>query len=247
LTKDPNNLPFWEHLEELRWRLLKCISAIVLAAFGTYIYSDLLIDTLIKPTENLSIGLNLQVLKVTSMFTIKLGLAIMGGIMFSIPVLIYQTWRFLAPAIENFGAITFIGVILFSSFFFFTGIFFAYKIIIPYSLTFFTSISFTDIPVNYNFTLDGYLNYTLWLLFACGLIFQLPVITLFFAKTGLLTPAFLRHYRKYMFIFFLILAGILTPPDPVSQVLIVIPLVLLYELSIFIAWTVNRKQINESP
>lgn len=240
MKKDPNNLPFWEHLEELRWRLLKCIGAIVLSAFVTYYYSDLLLNSLIKPTENLSVNLNLQVLKVTSMFTIKLGLAIMGGIMISIPVLIYQLLRFLAPAIKNTSKVQFLVVILFSSFFFLMGILFAYHIIIPYSLSFFTSMSFTAIPVDYNFTLDGYLTYILWLLFACGLIFQLPVITWFFAKIGLLTPAFLRHYRKYMFVFFLVIAGILTPPDPVSQILIVIPLILLYELSIFISWLVKN-------
>lgn len=241
MKKDPNNLPFWEHLEELRWRLLKCIGTVIIAAFLTYTFSDSLLDILIEPTKNLSIKLNLQVLKVTSMFTIKLGLAIMGGIMLSIPIFIYQIWRFLSPALHHSGPIQLSLVILFSSIFFFGGILFANKIIIPYSLSFFTSISFTNFPINYNFTLESYLNYTLWLIFSCGLIFQLPVITWFFAKSGILTPAFLIHYRKYMFIIFLILAAILTPPDPISQILIVIPLILLYEFSIFISWIVNRK------
>jgi sec-independent protein translocase protein TatC len=92
-----------------------------------------------------------------------------------------------------------------------------------------------SVQVAYNFTLEGYLTYILWLLFGCGLLFQLPVISIFFTKIGILTPAFLREYRKFAIVVFLILGAVLTPPDPVSQILIVLPMLLLYEFSILLS------------
>ena len=97
-------------------------------------------------------------------------------------------------------------------------------------------------PVDYNFTLEGYLIYILWLIFGCGLLFQLPVISIFFTRIGILTPAFLKEYRKYAIIMAFILAAILTPPDPISQILIVIPLLLLYEFSILISKILKPKK-----
>ena len=240
---DPNKLAFWDHLEELRWRIFKSIITVIFFSLISFIYSDQLMQILIAPTQNLDVELNLQVLKVTSMFTIKLGLALMGGFILSIPILIFQFWQFVSPAIEENYTIQVVGIVLFSSIFFFGGLFFAYSIIIPYTLSFFTSMTFKNFPVNYNYTLDGYLSYILWLILSCGLLFQLPVITYFFSKIGLLTPAFLRHYRKYVFVLFLILAAVLTPPDPLSQVLIVIPLMILYEFSIFMSWLIHRKSL----
>jgi len=122
------------------------------------------------------------------------------------------------------------------------GLFFGYHILIPFSLKFFTSMTTTVIDVKYNFTLDGYLVYVMWLLFACGLIFQLPILSVMGTKIGILTPAFLRNYRKYAIVTFLIFGAVLTPPDPLSQLLIFIPLVLLYEFSIFISWLFTSKQ-----
>ena len=112
---------------------------------------------------------------------------------------------------------------------------FAYFVIIPFSLSFFTSLTAETIDIAYNFTLEGYLVYILWLIFGCGLLFQLPVVSIFFTKIGFLTPAFLREYRKLAIVVFLILGAILTPPDPVSQILIVVPLIILYEFSILIS------------
>jgi sec-independent protein translocase protein TatC len=112
---------------------------------------------------------------------------------------------------------------------------FAYFVIIPFSLAFFTSLTTETIDVAYNFTLEGYLMYILWLIFGCGLLFQLPVVSIFFTKIGILTPSFLREYRKFAVVVFLILGAVLTPPDPVSQILIVVPLIILYEFSILIS------------
>ena len=228
-------MPFWDHLEELRWRLIKAIIAILIGAGFSYAYSDLIMYWLINPTESLSIDLNLQVLKITSMFTVKLSVALFGGIILGLPVILYQFWRFISPAFEDKYGVAVIFTVLFSSAFFLLGMSFAYFVIIPFSLAFFTSLTAETIDVAYNFTLEGYLMYILWLIFGCGLLFQLPVISIFFTKIGILTPAFLREYRKFAVVVFLILGAVLTPPDPVSQILIVVPLIILYEFSILIS------------
>jgi sec-independent protein translocase protein TatC len=112
---------------------------------------------------------------------------------------------------------------------------YAYFVIIPFSLAFFTSLTSESVDVAYNITLEGYLIYILWLIFGCGLLFQLPVVSVFFTKIGILTPAFLQEYRKFSIVIFFIFGAMLTPPDPISQILIVVPLILLYEFSILIS------------
>ena len=228
-------MPFWDHLEELRWRLIKSIIAILIGAGFSYAYSDIIMYWLINPTESLSIDLNLQVLKITSMFTVKLSVALFGGMILGLPVILYQFWRFISPAFEDKYGVAVIFTVLFSSAFFLLGMSFAYFVIIPFSLAFFTSLTAETIDVAYNFTLEGYLMYILWLIFGCGLLFQLPVISIFFTKIGILTTAFLREYRKFAVVVFLIIGAVLTPPDPVSQILIVVPLIILYEFSILIS------------
>ena len=235
MSEDRPEMPFWDHLEELRWRLIKSIFAILMGSLIAYSYSDFVMYWLINPTKALAIDLNLQVLKITSMFTVKLSVALFGGMILGMPIILYQFWRFISPAFEDRYGLAVFFTVLFSSAFFILGMSFAYFIIIPFSLAFFTSLTADSIDISYNFTLEGYLTYMLWLVFGCGLLFQLPVISIFFTKIGILTPTFLRVYRKFAFIVFLVLGAILTPPDPVSQVLIVIPLVLLYEFSILIS------------
>ncbi len=228
-------LSFWEHLEELRWSFIKILLAIIVGGIFSYLFSDGILGYLTEPSKSLNIDLNLQVLKVTSMFMVKVGVAIMGGITLGIPVIIYQIWKFVSPAFEKDYSWSIIFIVFFATILFFVGLAFGYYIIIPFSLGFFTSLTSTAVDVKYNFTLKGYLSYIMWIMFACGLVFQLPMLTIFFTRIGLVTPKSLKNYRKYAFIIFLILAAILTPPDPLSQILIVIPLFLLYEVSIIIS------------
>ena len=235
MTRSNFDMSFWEHLEELRWRLIKSILAIIIGAVITYHYGDIVIYWLVEPSQALAVDLSLQVLKVTSMFTVKLSVALFGGIFMGLPVIMYQFWRFISPAFEKEHGFAVFITILFSTLFFVLGMSFAYFIIVPFSLSFFTSLTTDVVNVNYNFTLEGYLIYILWLVFGCGLLFQLPVISILFTRIGILTPAFLREYRKYAIVIALILGAVLTPPDPVSQILIVIPLILLYEFSILIS------------
>jgi len=235
MTNKSPEMPFWDHIEELRWRLIKSIVVVLIGAGITYKFSDIIMHWLIIPTESLDIDLNLQVLKITSMFTVKLSIALFGGITLGLPILLYQFWRFVSPAFEDRHGLAVLITVLFSSAFFVLGMCFSYFVIIPFSLAFFTSLTSESVDVAYSFTLEGYLTYILWLVFGCGLLFQLPVISIFFTRIGLLTPSFLMEYRKFSIVVFLILGAVMTPPDPVSQILIVVPLILLYEFSILIS------------
>ena len=230
---DHGNMSFLDHLEELRWRLIKALTSVLIGAIVIYFFIDQVIEILILPTRKLD--LDLQVLKVQGMFLIKWGLAFVGGVILAIPVLTYQTWKFIIPGLLVNERKYLFPLIIFTFISFLAGVLFAYFVIIPFSLSFFTSLTAETIDVAYNFTLEGYLMYILWLIFGCGLLFQLPVVSIFFTKIGILTPAFLREYRKFAFVVFLILGAILTPPDPVSQILIVVPLIILYEFSILIS------------
>ena len=152
-------MPFWDHLEELRWHLIKSILAIITGAAITYYYGDIVIYWLVAPSQALNMDLNLQVLKVTSMFTIKLSVALFGGIFIGLPVILYQFWKFISPAFEEKHGLSIFITILISTLFFLLGMSFGYFIIIPFSLTFFTSLTSSTIHVNYNFTLESYLIY----------------------------------------------------------------------------------------
>ena len=163
MTNKFPEMPFWDHLEELRWRLITSIVVILIGAGITYKFSDTIMHWLIIPTESLDIDLNLQVLKITSMFTVKLMVALFGGITLGLPVLLYQFWRFVSPAFEDSHGLAVLITVLFSSAFFVLGMCFSYFVIIPFSLAFFTSLASESVDVAYNFTLEGYLIYILWL------------------------------------------------------------------------------------
>ncbi len=226
------NMTFWEHLDEFRNRLITILISIFLGSFIGYFYSEKIIQILVFPSSELNISF--QVITVTSMFVIKLLICFFAGLLIGFPILIYNLIKFILPAFKIKLRAIFL-LVFFSSLFFFLGILFGYYVIIPFLLTFFTSVSFDTINVGYNFTLGSYLSYTVWTIFINGLIFQMPIISVIGSKIGILTPAFLKHYRRHSFIFFLIISALITPPDPLSQILICIPFAVLYELSIVVA------------
>jgi|TARA_B110000914_G_C15486620_1_gene458376 sec-independent protein translocase protein TatC len=240
MNKNKNSMPFLDHLEELRWRLVKSIGSILLGAVVTFFFIDSLIELLIRPTKNLSTPMDLQVLKVQGMFMIKWGIALIGGVVLAIPVLTFQLWKFIAPGLylneKKYAA----PLIIFTYLSFLIGLIFAYTVMIPFSLEFFTSVGMTGI--DNNFSINYYFNFITWLMIGSGFIFELPVLVFILSVIGLLTPAFMSHYRRHSAVVILVLSAFITPPDPVSLVLMSIPLLGLYELSIGVSWLVNRKK-----
>ena len=232
MNKSNKEMPFFEHVEELRWCIVKSLIAICFGTIIAYQISDFIIFYLIEPSKDLDIKLNFQVLKVTSMFNIKLITSIFGGLIISAPIILYQIWRFVAPAFSRVNNLVTIFIFLAMLLFFLLGMFFAYFIIVPYSLNFLTSFQSSYLKISYNFTLSNYLSFIIWIMLGCGFIFQIPIITVLLSYLKILTSEFLRQYRKVAIIFAMIVGAILTPPDPFSQILVVVPIIILYEISI---------------
>ena len=235
-----SQMSFLEHLEELRWRLIKSIIAILFGGSFCFLFIDDILQSLIAPISNLSSQPDLQVLKVQGMFMIKWGVALLGGIVVAIPVLTYQIAKFIGPGLYKDEKKVMVPLVFFSYMAFLAGIVFAYYVLIPYSLEFFTSMGMME--VKNNFSINYYFSFISMLLLGSGVIFELPIVVFILSAIGLLTPAFMRHYRRHAIVVILVLSAFITPPDPISLVFISIPLAFLYEISIGVSWMVNRSK-----
>ena len=234
------SMSFIDHLEEFRWRLIKSILSIIIGGLITFFFIDNFLELLLLPLLNVDSKnpVNLQVLSVQGMFIIKWTIALVGGIIFSVPIITYQIWKFIAPGLYANEKGFVLPLVLFSFLSFTTGILFSYFILIPYCLNFFASLS-GDTVLN-NFSINHYFSFITWMLLGSGIVFQLPVISLLLSIIGLLTPPFMRHYRRHSIVAIFILSSFITPPDPVSMLVMALPLIILYEISIGISWLVNR-------
>jgi len=228
-----SNMTFIDHLEELRWRIIKSLIGVFIGSSLIFFFIDEIFQILLYPITLLDSPPKLQVLKIHGMFMIKWGIAFVGGLILGIPVITYQLWKFISPGLLNDEKKYALPIVFFSFISFFIGVLFAYFIIIPFSLNFFSSMGYVD--VENNFSINYYFNYILWLIFSSGLLFQLPVLVVIFSLIGLVTPPFMRHYRRHSFITILILSALITPPDPISLLMMSIPLIFLYEISIILS------------
>ena len=185
-TNNNSQMPFWNHVDELRSRVIKSLATVIIFSLVAYFFSDIFLQILSQPDIDIMDKVNLQVLKVTSMFMIKIYISLVIGLMFSIPVILYQVWKFISPAIDK--KLNFITLLMFmmSTVFFIGGAYFSYKTIIPLSISFFTSLTSQAVPVDYNITLENYLTYVVWMVFVGGLIFQLPIISIIFKRLRLI-------------------------------------------------------------
>ena len=240
MSNQTKSMSFIDHLEELRWRIIKMISSIILGGVATFFFIDFFLELLLKPLENIDSGnpISLQVLSVQGMFIIKWSIALIGGLITSVPVITYQLWKFISPGLYANEKGFVLPLVIFSFISFLLGIFFSYIILIPYCLNFFASLSGDNI-LN-NFSINHYFSFITWLLLGCGIVFQLPVISFLLSIIGLLTPAFMRHFRRHAVVAIFIISSFITPPDPVSMLVMAFPLIILYELSIGVSWIVNR-------
>jgi sec-independent protein translocase protein TatC len=245
-TDKEKEMPFLDHLEELRWRLLKSIISIIVMMIICFSFSDSILDMLLYPGQHIEPPVPLQVLKVQTVFVIKLEIALVAGVIFSLPVIFYQLWQFLAPGLlkkekKLLPLLVFLTVLCFLA-----GGAFAYFLIIPYALQFFLSLAPPNIQNN--IALDFYIGFLLRMILVFGIVFELPMLTLLLARLGLITADFMRKYRRYAIVAAFIIGAILTPPDPTTQIMLAVPMILLYELSIFIARIFgSKRQKNHQP
>jgi len=174
-------------------------------------------------------------------FTNHIFVSAIAGFIIAFPYVFWEIWRFVKPALYNKESKHARGVVFFSSLLFMSGILFGYYVIAPLAVNFLGSYQVSELVAN-QINLSSYITTVASISFACGVVFELPIITYFLTKVGILTPEFMKTYRKHALVITLILSAIITPPDVISQVLVAMPLLLLYEVSIVVSRIVIKKQ-----
>ena len=263
--KNLNEMSFLDHLEELRWLLVRSTIAVLILATVTFFISDYIFDVIIfGPIHadfityrffcDLSHSLGfadsicvtempfiIQNTDMEGQVNVLVWTCILAGFILGFPYILWELWKFISPALyekERKHAKLFIFV---SSLLFFSGVLFGYFVVVPMSVNFFATFKISDVVKN-QFSIDSYISMVKTSVVASGLFFELPIIIYFLTKLGLVTPQFLRKYWKYAVVIILIVAAIVTPPDVVSQTIVAIPMLIIYELSILISKIVMRNK-----
>jgi len=233
-------MSFFDHLEELRWRIIKGLSALILASIACAFFSDFLVqDLLLGPLR--AAHLKVQVLTPYGIMVLYMEVILFAGLILSTPVILYQLWKFIAPGLMPNERHYVWWIVFFTSFCFLAGIVFGYFILVPTALTFFAGFGTQNIDLN--IAADRYVSFIMSLVVGAGLVFELPMISYFLTKLGFLTPAFMRHYRRHAIVVILIIAAIVTPtPDVVTQSLLAAPMFVLYEISIIVSKFAQKKE-----
>jgi sec-independent protein translocase protein TatC len=230
-------MPFLEHLEELRWTIIRSLLVVVVAAVGCYFFVDQIVAFLVRPAPQ---GTKLIFLSPTEAFMTYLKVAGWAGLVVAFPFVAWQFWRFIMPGLLPKEKQAVGPIVLFTVLCFVVGALFAYFIIIPYGLAFLLSYQSSFLVAN--ITIGKYLGFVVTMLLAFGLVFELPVLAYFLSLIGVLTPEFLRAKRRYGILIIFVVAAILTPPDAFTQLMMAIPMLILYEVSIWVSAAVQRKR-----
>jgi sec-independent protein translocase protein TatC len=262
---------FIDHLEILRWHLVRSAIAVVLVAIVIFINIDWFFDTIIlgplrsdfwtydtlcRWGQYLHLGkalcmpypqINMQVTAFGSQFMSSITIAILGGFIIAFPYVFYEFWRFIKPALSDKEVKRTRGAIFWVTFFFLLGLSFGYFLLAPFTFSFLSNFKLGVLKaIETKPTLDDYLDNMINILIGTGLSFELPVISYVLTKIGIVGPNFLRNYRRYAIVIILIVAAIITPsPDWISQAIVAIPLYSLYELGILISVRVERENNRE--
>ncbi|MDO8734970.1 MAG: twin-arginine translocase subunit TatC [Elusimicrobiota bacterium] len=217
-----------QHLEELRKRIIICLIVVFACGIFCFFYTDKILSILSNPVGKLIF------LKPTEAFLAKIKLSFYGGIFISMPVIIYQIWKFLNPGLIEIERRYFLWIMPFSYLLFLSGVLFAFFAVLPVGMKFLLGYGTENITPM--ISVGSYISFVGIFLIAFGIVFQLPVVVLFLTKLGIVTPKWLSVNRKYAILIIFILSGILTPgPDIFSQFLMAIPTLLLYEISILLS------------
>lgn len=257
MKEDNVSMPFLEHLEELRWRLVRSAIAILLVSAVIWFYQEWIIDTLFLSMKDPSfityrlfcqyfnicieeIPLKMQSTTMAGQFSYGLMMSVMGGVVVSFPYVFHQLWSFIKPGLKQNEKSAVKGLVFYVSILFFLGILFGYFIVAPLCVQFFGTYQISKNIENI-FTISSYMSTIISTVFYSGLLFLLPVIAFILGKMGVVTADFLRKYRKHSIVGVLIIAAVITPPDLISQIIVAIPIVLLYEISIIVVARLPQK------
>ena len=237
-------MPLTDHLEELRWRIMKMLAFIAIGFGASYVYADTLFEVLTRPIQLAADGKHVTLIGtgVAEAFFTKLKVAFIAGIFLASPAILYQVWGFVAPGLHEHEKYYVIPFVVFGTFFFVAGAVFCYLLVFQVGYRFFLE-QYATIGIEPTLRISEYLSFSSRLLLAFGITFELPVLAFFFARVGMIDHNTLIGPWRYAIVAIVVLAAVLTPgPDVASQLLLAGPLVLLYGVSIGVAYVFARKQ-----
>ena len=238
---DEEKQPFTDHLDELRKRMITCFVAVGIGFVASYFFKERLFNILVAPLQKvMKSGDTLIYTHLPEAFFTFLKTALISGIMVASPVIIYQFWMFVAPGLYNKEKRLLVPILFLSVFFFVGGALFGYFIVFPFGFQFF--LSFATDTIRPMPSMKEYLGFASKLLLAFGLVFELPLVITFLARLGIVSVDFLKKNRKYAILIFFVFAAILTPPDVITQFMMAVPLIVLYEISIIGARIFGKKK-----
>ncbi len=262
--KDPQEMSFLDHLEVLRWHLIRCTLAVVIIAIVAFIFIRRIFDGIILVFRDIDfvsykvlcklsrivgsskgclekVSFDFLNQEIAGQFSAAIWTSITTGFILGFPYILYEFWKFISPGLYENERRHSRGFIIVSSLLFFTGIIFGYYVIAPLSVNFLTTFTIADTIEN-KIRIGSYIALVRSSILASGFIFELPIIIYFLTKIGLVTPLFLRKNRKYALILVLVLAAIITPPEISTQIIVAIPILFLYEISIHISRIVIKRE-----
>ncbi|WP_091511693.1 twin-arginine translocase subunit TatC [Flexibacter flexilis] len=266
---DLKEMTFIDHLEELRWHVIRSVIAIVVLAVVAFVEKRILFHEIIlgpsrpdfwtyKMMCQLAqivdqpflcveqLNFTIQSRNMTGQFTTHLSISILAGFVIAFPYVFWELWRFIAPGLYHEERKITRWAVLSVSTLFLTGILFGYYIVAPLSINFLANYQIDESIIN-EFDLLSYIEVLTMMVLACGLMFQLPMVVYALSKAGIVTPHLMRHFRRHAAVVILLIAAILTPsPDVMSQLIVAIPIYLLYELSIFVSAYVERQKLRSN-
>ncbi len=262
--KNKGDMSFLEHLEVLRWHLVRSTVVILIMATAAFIFKGFVFDDVILAQKNADfwtyelfckishlIGrgddlcmsdIKFSVINITmsGQFTVHIMTSLVAGLILGFPYILFEVWRFISPALQKKEKKHARSLVFSGSLLFMLGILFGYYFVSPLSVQFLGNYQISESVTN-QIDLKSFISTVTTVTLVCGLVFELPLIVYFLSKMGIMTPEFMRKYRKHAIVVTLVLSAIITPPDVSSQVLLTIPLLVLYEFSIFISKAVNKK------
>lgn len=262
--KEEVEMSFLEHLEELRWHIVRSALAILVFAIAAFIMKQFIFDSVIlKPmtpefwtnrmmaklgelvgSDALIINqhpLNLIAIKMADQFMIHIVVSLIAGLILASPVVFYEFWRFIRPALYDKEKKHARGAVFYTSVLFLLGVLFGYYLIVPLSINFLGTYNVSDQVVN-QINTRSYIGTVTSISLAAGVVFLIPIFSYFLSKVGILTPQFMKTYRRHAYVLMLLVSAIITPPDIFSQIMVCFPLVFLYEIGILISRRVVKKR-----
>ena len=263
--KNTTEMTFIDHLEELRWHIIRALSSIVVFSIVAFLSKKIVFhDIILGPSRTdfwtyrmlckLGDALGspllcidelpfiIQSRQMTGQFTMHITSSIVVGLICAFPYAFWEIWRFIKPGLYDEEQKASTGAVFFVSVLFAIGVLFGYYIVAPLSINFLSNYQLDPSILN-EFDIVSYVSTVTMLVLACAIMFQLPVVVYFLSKAGLVTPALMRQFRKHSIVVILIISAIITPPDVMSQILVSLPLILLYQIGIYLSASIEKKSI----